>query len=75
MHQFKNKLIDPNNLIFELEKLQSDIESMTIQFDDKRNAFQLAPNLLDRLISRGKESAKHYILKKDLSENLRSIGL
>ena len=53
---------DPNSLSEEeLVKLQTRIEDLTMKYDDIKNIFQLAPDLVKILVNPNKPSAKEYL--------------
>jgi len=53
----------------DLIKLQSEIESLTTQFDDLKNRFQIVPDLLHLLIDKNKTSAREFLKSQNIPDS------
>lgn len=58
-----------DNQFQDLNKLQMKIEGETTQFDDLQTIYHLAPEIINKLISKDQESALDFIRKKNITDN------
>lgn len=67
LHQHKKK--KEKFTYEELVELQISIESLTTQFDDVKSIYQIAPDLIKKLISKEKPTAKDFLKSSRLSSD------